>query len=582
MNKTIRMIKKAIMIIPLKFKSILIKLLLYIFIGSILEMFGIGLIFPLINKLNQKNQDIVPHNQFILKFSNFLGIDIVILVYLLFLLAIIFIFFIKSFFQAFLFKRQAYVSFSIQKELSKDLLKKYLNKPYSFFKTTNSSIIIRNITVEVNEFSLNVLLPSLYLVTEILITISILTILIFIEPIGTFLILILSLLSIIFYKLKSKKSLKIEGGNRQKSESKRFKIVQEAINSIKEIKLYSKENFFINYYNDPNEISANAGMYLTTTIQIPRLLFETTGIISICILIFLNILKGIPIEHTMAVVGVLAAASFRLMPSITRITNSLQSIKYSIPVINQIYEAQQILENKQQNETNQISNIKFKNKYTLNDISYKHEGKDDYFFKNLNFEFTKGDYIGIIGQSGAGKSTLIELLLGLIEPNSGEILIDEKIMTPLILKNNIKFGYVQQSPQLFEGTLLENITFNDKMEEIDNNLFHEALVVAELDSFILSKNERVLFNVGENGNNLSGGEKQRVGIARALYRKPEILILDESTSALDKETENQILKKLFLLSDKMTIIFISHKYEALKNCNKIYKIDSGKLIDAIN
>lgn len=569
---------RAINIIPREFDKKLVKLLALIFIGSILEMFSIGVIFPLITRLSQFGNNLVPTFAFVDYLSKFFHITKQLVFYTSILFGVILLFVTKAIFQKYLFKNQASVAFNIQKVLSMMLLSEYLSKPYSYFKKTNSSFIIRNITVEVNEFSLNVILPSLYLFTEIFISMSILIVLIILEPIGTILIITISFCTAFVYKFKNKDSLLVEGQIRQESEAKRFKVVQEAINSIKEIKVYSKESFFLNLYDKPNSESASSGMFLTTVIQIPRLLFESSGIISICILMFINIYMGKPIHETIAIVGVLSAASFRLMPSVTRIMNSIQSIKYSVPVINQIFVTQKKMEDDilSDNEIDKKAKV-FNESICLENISFKHEKSEKYLFNNLNIKISKNDFIGIVGQSGAGKSTLIELLMGLIDTQEGNILVDDKCINSKNIKKQLKFGYVPQTPQLFDSTILENITYHTNTEAVDITWLKICMRITQLDKYSNQDKSGLFYSVGENGINLSGGERQRVGFARALYRQPSVLILDEATSALDKNTEQNLIKELSNNRNSMTIIFISHKLDALKYCNKIYKLSDSKL-----
>ena len=224
--------------------------------------------------------------------------------------------------------------------------------------------------------------------------------------------------------------------------------------------------------------------------------------------------------------------------------------------------------------------MKFNRSFELKNISFKYPNSDIPAIDNLTLKINKFSKVGITGQSGCGKTTLINILLGLIEPDKGEIFIDGK---ELKKSNKIswlkKVGYVPQEIYISDETVISNIAFGIDKKLIDINRVYEVARIANIDNFIRNELEHGYnTNVGDNGIKLSGGQKQRIGIARALYRKPQVIILDEGTSSLDNETENEVMKAIYKMSKEITIILIAHRLNTLDNCDYIYKIEKGKII----
>jgi ABC-type multidrug transport system fused ATPase/permease subunit len=269
-------------------------------------------------------------------------------------------------------------------------------------------------------------------------------------------------------------------------------------------------------------------------------------------------------------------AVLRLKPSAIAVYNGVISINYGKDIIKKISD---ILE-KSNNESALITeNFKFDNSINFYNVIFKYENKDILIFKNVNFTIKKSTTVGIIGQSGSGKSTLINLLMGLIEPTSGHIKIDNEIINRSnIISLQSKIGYVPQSIFLFDDTIFKNVAFGIKDSDIDLDKVIECCKMVYLHNFIL---ESLPFGyetkIGERGSQLSGGQQQRLGIARALYRNPEIIILDESTSALDLDTENYIVKSLNSLSKSKTLIIVTHRINSGIKFDEIIHIENGSI-----
>ena len=295
------------------------------------------------------------------------------------------------------------------------------------------------------------------------------------------------------------------------------------------------------------------------------------------------VLQNRPIENLFPILAIFLAAAFRLIPSTNRILVSLQQIKYAESVINILHEEiTKIKEFKQtlniytsNNETKllRLENINF---------SYIDSGENKSVLNNISISINHNDIIGIIGTSGAGKTTLLNILLGLLNPKSGHIYLNNDIFQNYINEKKQLFGYVPQNIYLIDDSILKNIAFGICDDKIDIDYINEVLKMAQLFDFVYSLPEKLNTFVGESGVRLSGGQRQRIGIARALYNNPKILVLDEATSALDNDTELELLNSVLNLKNERTIIIVAHRLTTLDFCNKIYELNKGVLKERTN
>ena len=312
--------------------------------------------------------------------------------------------------------------------------------------------------------------------------------------------------------------------------------------------------------------------------QIPRVWLESLAILSISALIyFLSNQKGS--EILISTIGLFAAAAFRLLPSLNRIMLAAQVLRYGYAATNRVHQELEILKSKNiiisdkfEELPEQFKSINFSNV----NFGYNTNQK---ILNNINLKICKGDFIGVAGVTGSGKSTFVDILTGLIEPVSGQVLYNEKLDIIDFEKSwQSKIGYAPQMYNLLDDTILNNITFNDKEIEKKLIILKESLKIAELEKFIETLPDKLNTKIGERGIKLSGGQKQRIIIARALYRNPEILILDEATNALDSDTEQKIIKNLLMKKKNISIIMITHRESSLLACNKIFRLQKDKNI----
>jgi ABC-type bacteriocin/lantibiotic exporter with double-glycine peptidase domain len=462
--------------------------------------------------------------------------------------------------------------------LSVDLMKKvldtYLSKKYIFFLENNSALLIRNISSETTIFALGLIGSIISAVTNLIFIIFICTFLILYNNYSFYVIFFLALISFSIIRL-SNDNFNKWASIRQNEATYFSKKLFEVLGSIKEVILYNKKSFFLEEISLHAKQFSNSAIYRDTASSFVAPIIEFIGILIFFIFFILLIFySSMDLNEILVLFGVFAFACLRLLPTVIGFIRSFQNIKFNLPACDVVY---QVLKDLKDSDVflsdhglikNQLENIEFKN------VSFSYRGQTFPVLKDLTFSIKKGDRIAVTGETGSGKTTLLNLISSLISPSTGKIIINniDKIDFYKQIRNRI--GYVSQSVYLSDNTVFFNVTLRNNVteEERKNLLFI-------LDSLNLTtiNNEKInQFNfVGERGSKLSGGQIQRIGIARALFRDPDILILDESTNALDDENEEKILNYLIKKFSKKIIIFCSHKKEILKYCNKIIEVKNN-------
>jgi len=569
MNK----IKKINQILNWSQKKQLLKLLLIIFLVSSLDLLGLSIFFPIliifsnINYFENKYISLITESFSFINYEN-------VLVYLIILLLLIFI--VKTSLSLVLNFFKYKILFDFYAQLSSRLMNIYIYLRYSDFIKLKISEKSNTLKTEIEYFVLSVIDPILIICLEILTILLITLFLVFYDPRLLLSLFIFGFLAIYLItkffgqKLKSigKKKLILNNSIQQQ--------INQGLLGIKDIKLSLKENLFSTKYSKIVFEQSNIASLIRFIQETPRLLIELLAILCFVLIILTNILNGDLLSELIVKLGIFGAASFRILPSLNRIIVSINSIRQSSSVIDIIasdIELENIIENEKGSFIfeEDIKFIKIKN------LSYKYPFSDINVIENLNLEINIGDYIGIYGKSGTGKSTFINLFSGLLKHDQGEIFLNDKIIDPNSQSWKKNIGYVPQSIFLNNESIKENIAFGINAESIDNNKIIEILKKVQLYDFIKEKKNGIDTIISDNSMNLSGGQIQRIGIARALYRDPKILIFDESTNSLDSGTEKEFMKVVNKISENKIIIFITHKEILLEDCNKIFEFMNKKL-----
>ena len=543
-------------------------------LGMLIETLSIGLFFPVISilfKIGNASSDLLE------KFSSAFFAEIshekLVVFSLLLLLAV---YLLKNLFLTLIAKIEIKKIIDIKLKTAERLYSNFLLNPFSFHLKNNSSKLINYNIDQIDSFG-NSLYNCINLFAEILIVIGIVSILFVFEPRSTLLILFLAIVFGLTFFLSFYKKISFLSEKRLENRSLKIRDLQEGFGSIKEIKIYNKENFFIDTFKKHNRAVFDIEAFEDFIKRLPRLWFEFLCIlVFISTLIFLTIYYDYDILKITPVLGLFGAASIRLIPSINRIIVAIQSINFGQAAINMIYENFKT-QGQKKRDIKQVLTRKLKDKIILKNLNFSYDG-DKNIIENINMEIKKGDFIGIFGETGSGKTTLLNLLLGLIVPTKGQILIDDNNIMENISNWQAQIGFVPQSIYLLDDTVKKNVAFGIIEDKINLKSLDEAINNSELDKFISSLEKNLETNVGERGARISGGQLQRVGIARALYKNSEILIFDEATSSLDTETEEKLMETINKIKNNKTIIFVSHKKKPMMYCNKLYELKDNKLL----
>ena len=469
----------------------------------------------------------------------------------------------------------------IKRVISSKLFSCYMKKDYSFHIANNSSKLSSNI-IESNYF-VTVAEASMNLINESFIMIGFVIILFLYNPIISIIVFfsIIFALLLFYYLIQSKN--KFWGQIRKINNSLLLNQIKQGFGGLKELKILGRIEEVIkkfDYYNNLNSKSLYKQSFYAS---IPRLWFDFLGVIILCFLIIFMIFSNYETVLIFSTTSLYILALYRLLPSANKIMISLQHLRFFKSVLDTIYFELTTEKNDNKLEYNYLKlkkNISFDKSIILKNIYYSHANSKSLLLENFNFEFLKGKFYGIYGSSGVGKSTLVNIILGLLEPQSGIILVDGK----KIDRENIRawqnlIGYVPQDIYLNDDTICNNIALGVANKDINHNLVDEVINLSKLDKFINSLPHGKYTVVGELGDKISGGQRQRIGIARALYLKPQLLIFDEATNALDYDAEQEILREIDLLKKDKTIIFISHRFRKTEDFIKLYEFQKQGLVE---
>lgn len=567
-------LKKLWGIFPKKHKYSSFLIIFLVFTSSALEILGISLILPLLSVLVESNSSInfsifsniiSPSSDLSNEFIFISGFIILSLIYLLKFLILIFTFWYQSKF-----------IHNIKYFLSKNLFSLYLKSNYEFHIQGNSAIFVRNVSSESSNILNTILSPIIIVFSEFILVLGILIFILFKEPLGGFVLMIFFIFAIYLFQNITKNKLKKFSQIRAQNDGLRYKSILEGLNGIKDIKLLNKEDSFIESFKNYAKKSFNAEQKSFFLNQIPRIWLEFVCILGITLLITIMYLKSYSPDQIIPIIGLFAFAAFRILPSSNRILNSIQLIRYG-KVSLDIYMKELELTYKKDTSQNDKKLCKFNNEIELRNISYSYPGSNIKSITNINLQIKKGEILGIIGRSGSGKTTLVDIVLGLLCPTGGSIYVDNNLIDVRSTDWKGLFGYVQQNIFLIDDSFKKNIALGVDDRNISDQDLIYAMNCAQLSSFINSLPQKEETNIGEKGVKVSGGQRQRIAIARALYKRPSILILDEATSALDPDTEKSIMESIADLKGDCTIIIITHRFSTLKICDKVLELEKSKL-----
>ena len=556
-------------------------LLPVVIVGMVLETISVGVVIPALGILLSENY--FDQFSFLKPYLQSLGEPSHEVLIIFGLCGLASAFFLKNIYLYFQVNCQGTFVYSAQREIALSLFRKYLLRGYLFHLKTNSSELIRNLTTEISLYCSYFLMATINLVTEVLVIIALLGLILFVEPKGGFfLILILSIIVFLFVRA-THQVVGRWGRLRLEAEGDKIKHLQHGFGGLKEILLSGRMEYFLRRFHRPNHLAGLMTKKEYIFQYVPKLGIETIAIFGLVGMCLFLITQGNPKEEIVHILGLMATAGFRMIPSFSRILNNLQSIRYgwaSIGVLNKEFTVEHIQDcpHRKDNRNEELSSINFNDTITLQDVSYSYQAESEGVLNNISLVIKKGETIGFAGESGAGKSTLANVILGLLEVSPGQIVVDDQVISDKNRESWQKMiGYVPQDVFLLDDTISRNIAFGIDDNEIDEQRVDEVIKMAKLNEFVQSTPEGNELLLGERGARLSGGQRQRIGIARALYHDPDILVLDEATSSLDNETESEILATLEPLKKTKTLLIIAHRSKALDMCSKVFTLKDGNL-----
>ena len=553
-------------------------LALMLIIVALLDMLGVASILPFIAVLT--NPEIVETNLILNKMfqiSNIFGVEnkqqfLFALGTILFLLLVI-----SLIFKAFTYYLQVLFVQMLEFTICKRLMEGYLHQPYTWFLNRNSAELGKTILSEVSQIVGTGIRPLIELIAKGLAAIAIIGLLVAVDPklaliTGLFL---GGAYVIIFYFIKA--FVKKIGKERLNANEQRYMAVSEAFSATKEVKFGRLEDIYIKRFSDPAYKFARSQSFSQAVNELPRYLLETIAFGGILLIILYLMLPTGSFNNVLPIISLYAFAGYRLMPALQQIYSSFTKIVFIGPSLDKLNNDIKSLQVDLVNPKQGI--LKFEKKISLKNIYYSYPNSSRTALKNINIEIPARQTVGLIGSTGSGKTTTVDIILGLLEAHKGDLVVDDKIIT----KTNSRdwqriIGYVPQHIYLADDTIAANIAFGVNNKDIDLRAVEKASKIANLHEFVLNElPQKYQTIVGERGIRLSGGQRQRIGIARALYHKPQVLILDEATSSLDNETEKAVMEAVNNLSKDLTIILIAHRLNTVKNCDIVFKLEKGQL-----
>ncbi|WP_130836227.1 ABC transporter ATP-binding protein [Lachnoclostridium sp. Marseille-P6806] len=547
-------------------------------IGAALETVGTSLILPLIEvamapgeALGRRRYRMIYELLQLRSVNSFL---------LLMIVSLMVIYLIKNVFLYVMYLMQNRFVYQGMYRTSRTVFKDFVSRDYEFFLDASTPLTIRHIASDVNGVY-NLVRTYLSLFTDIIIFAALFAVSLFMSPTMTGVMILVIGLILAVNKIIISPVSRRWGHEANVNNALVTKWLMQAINGIKETKVLNREKYFIDQYDRSGKKLAEIQTQSASVANLPRLSIETMTMVGILAMMGIFIGRTDNAAPMMARIGVLAVVAIRIMPSANRIAQSLNSVAYYEPSLTAVETI--ITDSRAANVDarfegrDEIRPLSFSDHVELRDISYRYPGTETDILKDSSLTIPIGHSIGLVGPSGAGKSTAVDIILGLLKPQEGQILVDGRID----IEENLPgwyadIGYVPQMMFMLDDTIRSNVAYGVRPEDIDDAKVWHVLEEAKLDEFVRSLPDGLNTGIGERGVRISGGQRQRIGIARALYNDPQIMIFDEATSALDNETEKAIMEAIERLHGRKTLIIVAHRLSTIANCDAVYRVENQK------
>lgn len=549
-------------------------LLVWMLISMVLEMVGLGLVVPALTLMAGGSGSgilgrLPPSLEWIGGVDRstmlFCGLGALLALYL-----------VKAGFVLFAAWRQLKFIERLQNRVAERLFTVYLGQPWTFHLQRNSASMIRAINdVTPMAGTVTFLLGAL---AESLAVAGIMATLLWFEPVGAAVVGLLASAATFVLDRVTRKRLTRWGAIAQQHHTQCSKHMLQGLNGVKDVIVAGVEKGFI----EPFVTNRSRYVQILTRQNfvgaIPRIWYEILAIGALCVLTLVLHAQGFAPQEMVPTLGLFAAASFKMLPSVNRLAQAAQSMRYGKALIDEIHSELQLSVRPLQDPSTGTP-MRFERAVAVEGVTCRYPGADRDALQNVSFTIPQGSAIGIIGGSGAGKSTLVDVILGLLAPREGRVTVDGIDIATDVRGWQRLIGYVPQSIYLCDDSLRRNVAFGVPEDRFDPAAFERAIKAARLDDFLATLPEGEHTLVGERGVRLSGGQRQRIGIARALYHDPPVLVLDEATSALDTDTERDVMRAVNALHGKKTLIIIAHRLSTIASCNTIHRLDHGTIVE---
>lgn len=548
------------------------KVILLFFImlgGAVFEVAGVSLMLPMVTAI--MNPDIIYTNKFAVVVCKIFNLHSHRTFVIICIAALIVIYAIKNIYLIAENYVQARFVYNHRFYTQKRLLHAYLSRPYEFFLSSKSGEILRTVNNDVVD-SFNLLMTILFFFTETIVSTALTVTVFFIDPIMTSCIVaIMAIASAVILKI-IKPMLSKKGKELRKHRALANNWLLQSIQGIKEIKVAQKEEFFETNFEESGKKQTSAEKWESVFKETPKMLIELSSVCATLAVIALMIYRGKPLDSLIPSLAAFAMAAIKLLPSANRIVSAANSIAFHGPCIDKLLNNLDGIKDFKENRVNNDEKLSFSKEIQLKDISFTYPNSESKVLDHANMTIPVGKSIGIVGKSGAGKTTTVDIMLGLLEPQEGQILADGKDV-----KENYSawlncIGYIPQSIFMLDGNIRDNVAFGSNP---DDEKVWNALEEAQLADFVRSLPDQLNTEIGEAGIRLSGGQRQRIGIARALYNNPQLLVFDEATSSLDNDTEAAIMESIESLHGKKTIVIIAHRLQTIEKCDLVYTVEDA-------
>ncbi len=556
-----------------------------IFIGGILETLGVGAMIPVVTALLDPGQlqEYIETYPFLQKICSVLKVENAGQLTMSLLILLIAIYIIKNLYILFLTYRQnTFITHNRNRMISR-VMADFLNRPYEQYLGADIPTVFRITDSDIPQ-TFTLMLAMLQLASEVVVSLLIFMVLLLQDVRMTlFILAVFGVMTLFIIKILKPRLNKI-GTQNQNIQSRIAKWRLQAIYGLKDVKVLNREEFFIRNYYESGKIGANVSRNYIVLNNVPRLLIETVFITSVLTFIAIYIKSGGDVTNMVATLATFGVAAMRVLPSVNRINTYITEIAYTQPSLDFVYENLKesmktdamLMERK---ANGQAEKLKLEDKIELKNINFHYPDTDKNIFTNAGMIVPKGKSVGIIGASGAGKSTVVDILLGLLHVQSGEITCDGVDIFKNYESWLAQIGYIPQAIYLVDESIRENIAFGIDADKISDERIWQVLEEAQLKEFVEELPEGLDTTIGDRGVRLSGGQRQRIGIARALYNDPEILVFDEATSALDHDTEKAVMEAVNSFHGKKTMVIIAHRLNTIEKCDLIYKVENEKLVE---